>query len=148
MLRSELTDMDTLAVADVDAFSHTFGEELNCINRANKGFFLEYRWVAWGRYLLIKPKKGQCPGSIAQRGLHCVKRSELGKECGASWFAQQLNPKPCEEAGCEQVALNSVLTFDLTRATKWSRIRAASILPRNATRPNRTLQSNRQTKII
>jgi hypothetical protein len=122
---------------EIPSDGHVFDENLNCICRELEGFFYEWRWRYTGRWLLFqtKVKKGKY-----RQELHRIKRTQRGKACGISWKDHQENPQPC--IGCysvgrktrETLQLPTVLKCSTLRASKWSRLRAAAVLPHDAVR--------------
>jgi hypothetical protein len=120
----------------VTSDGHVFDENLNCICRKLEGFYLEWRWRSTGRWMLIEIP---CKNGHRQ-GLHCVKRTQRGKACGVNWKDHQKNPQPCGgfyavgRKSYETVALPTVIKCSTLRASKWSKLRAAAILPHNGIR--------------
>jgi hypothetical protein len=128
----EASDEDIEITSD----GHVFDEDLNCICREFEGFYLEWRWRFTGRWHIFrtKTKKGY------RQELHRVKRAQYGEACGVNWKDHQENPKPCEgeyaigRSNSGPSDLPVVIKCNSLRASKWSKLRAAAVLPRDAKR--------------
>jgi len=110
---------DALGPIDVPAMGHSFSDGLICDRRSIQSVQTVYTWEH---------------RTMFHYGFKVYESRRFRKPCGYSWHEHQVSPHPCnqsQEYSDGAVRFPAMIYCKLTRATKWSRIYAASRLPRD-----------------
>jgi len=119
-LRDAIQSWNQQVSCEVSADGHNFGEDLACNNFVAQQVEITYYWRYSGRFHYNVKKHRHWLSNVA---------------CGKAWDEQQRVPTPCQNrragrmrGGERPEIVSQRIRLPLTKASKWSRLKAAGLV--------------------